>query len=134
MNTGKRLLGAAVLACGLGTANASPPSIEDAFWACDYIATTRGTASAPTETCIAVYEQLKAAKFGGDFEALVAWWQVNKEDAHARMAELMAAEPVAPVTSAPPAEAVPEKPSRVSRLVAATRSYFAELASVFRND
>ena len=133
MITGKRLLAGAVLACCLGTAHASTPSMEDAFWACDYIATTRGTASAPTETCMAVYEQFKAAKFGGDFEALVAWWQANKEDAHARTAELVAAAPVAPVTN-PPAEAVQEKPSRVARLMAVTRSYLGQLASVFRDD
>ena len=134
MTTGKRLRAAAARACALGTAHASEPSsLEDVFWACDYIATTRGTASAPTETCVAVYEAFKAEKFGGDFHALVAWWQVNKADAHARMAELVAAALVAPVISAP-SEVIPEKPSRAARVMAATRMYFAQLAAALRND
>ena len=132
MNTAKRLTGAAALACGLCTAQASaPPSLEEAFWVCDYIATTRGTASAP-ESCEDVYEAFKSASFAGDFEALVAWWQVNKAGAHARVAEIVATAPVAP--AAPVAEGVPAKPSRTARVMAATRAYFTEIAAALRND
>ena len=133
MNTAKRLVGAAALACGLGTAQASaPPSLEEAFWVCDYIATTRGTATAP-ESCEDVYEAFKSASFAGDFEALVAWWQVNKAGAHARVAEIAATAPVAPA-AVPVAEAGPAKPSRTARVMAATRAYFTELAAALRND
>ena len=132
MDTGKRLLAAAALAAGIGAAHAStPPSLEDAFWACDYIATTRGTAEAPA-TCVDAYEEFKLAKFDGDFAALVAWWQENKADAHARMADLVAQAPEAPIVDAPAQAAL--KPSRIARLMAATRAYFEEIAAAMRND
>ena len=35
----------------------------------------------------------RQTKFAGNFDELVAWWQVNKADAHARMAESIAAAP-----------------------------------------
>ena len=132
----RRLIAATAAICILKVAGAETPpqtALQDAFWACDYIATTHGTAAAPGETCAAVYEELKATKFGGNFEELVAYWQSNKAEAHARMAELLASAPVALVARIP-AEAVPDKPSRASRLLAATRTYFAALAAALRND
>jgi hypothetical protein len=128
-----RLLAATALACALGTAHAANDVLEEAFWACDYIATTRGTASAPQETCAVVYEEFKATRFGGDFEELVAWWQVNKVGAHARMERFVAAAPVAAPASAPVAS-IPDRPSRAARVMAATRAYFAELGAALRND
>ena len=133
MNRTTRLLAAAALACALGTGHATNMSLEDAFWACDYIATTRGTAAAPQETCVAVFEELKAAKFGGQFEDLVAWWQVNKVDAHARMEALIGKAPVETAATAPLAS-VPDRPSRAARVMAATRAYLAELGAALRND
>ena len=137
MNIGRRWLAATALACAVGTAQAAAPavqrSLEDAFWACDYIATTHGTAAAAGEACVAAYEEFKAAKFGGNFEELVAWWQLNKADAHARMHELAGAAPVEPVASAP-AEGAAERTSRATRLLAATRAYFSEIAAVLRSD
>ena len=50
--------------------------LERAFWVCEYAATTR--ANADIATCAAVYEAVKQRKFGGDFEALLTWWQQNK--------------------------------------------------------
>jgi hypothetical protein len=132
MNRTTRLLAATALACGLGAAHASDDALVHAFWACDYIATTRGTAAAPSE-CAAAYEELKKTKFGGSFEELVAWWQVNKADAHARMAAFVPAAPVEAMTPAP-ADVVSRKPSRATRLMAATRAYLAELGAALRDD
>src|SRR4051812_48731770 len=36
--------------------------LESAFWACDYLATTRGVDATPVATCGAVYDELKALK------------------------------------------------------------------------
>src|SRR5262245_56695133 len=132
MKTGRHLLVAAALACALSTAQAAAPSLEDAFWACDYIATTRGTAAAPGATCTAVYEEFKARKFDGDFQGLLAWWQANKPEAHARIAESIATIPEHVLSV--PAVALPAKPSRAVRLLAATRAYFSEVAGVLRDD
>lgn len=68
-------------------------NLEDAFWACDYVATTRGTSATPTEFCAAIYDELKAKKFAGDFDKLLAWWQVNKDVAHQKLAGAVAVRP-----------------------------------------
>ena len=132
----RRTLCATLLACSVNAAAAPAPApmLEDAFWACDFIATTRGMAAAPEETCVAVYEEVKATKFDGDFDALVAWWQANKAEAHERIAGMVVATPqtATVAVAAPPADVVPSKPTRRARLLAATRVYFESLASVFR--
>jgi hypothetical protein len=60
--------------------------IEDAFWTCDYVATTRGPVG-DLERCSAVYDALKELKFGGDFGQLVLWWSRHKLAEHARIEE-----------------------------------------------
>jgi hypothetical protein len=60
--------------------------LEGAFWACDYIATTRGTANVDITACTAVYDAMKERKFGGDFDKLLAWWQQNKVVRHDALA------------------------------------------------
>lgn len=119
------------LACALGAAHAQPtPSLEDAFWACDYIATTRGTGAAP-ESCEEIYAELKTVKFDGDFDELLAWWQANKAAAHERIAGMVVAmQPAAPQAGA----AAPERVTRSARLLAATRAYLAEIAAALRSD
>ena len=62
--------------------------VERLFWSCDYVATTRGVDSAPVDVCSAATEELKNAKFGGDFMALLEWWRGNKPLEHARLARL----------------------------------------------
>src|SRR5947208_2103017 len=52
--------------------------LESAFWVCDYVATIGGVDATPIETCSAVYDELKALKFSGDFTELLAWWKDNK--------------------------------------------------------
>ncbi len=77
-------------------ATAEQPSIkalEAEFWACDYAATTGGIAAGHGEACVANYEALKTSKFGGDFAALMAWWQANKGAKH------LVAAPVQPVAT-----------------------------------
>jgi hypothetical protein len=53
---------------------------------CDHAATTRGMDATPVDICSAVYDELKATKFKGDFEQLLIWWQQNKSAEHARLA------------------------------------------------
>lgn len=43
--------------------------------ACKQQAATAGTAA----SCIARYETLKQRKFGSNFNAMLAWWRLNKE-------------------------------------------------------
>jgi hypothetical protein len=60
--------------------------LEKAFWACDYVATTRGVHAAPVAICSAVTDEIKNAKFGGDFEELLKWWQQKKPSEHQKLA------------------------------------------------
>ena len=61
-------------------------ALEDAFWACDYVATTQGIQATPAGTCRYVTEHLKQVKFGGSFAQFLEWWRANKAAAHRRMA------------------------------------------------
>ena len=67
-------------------ATVSTAELEEAFWVCDYVATTRGIDATPTERCRALYAELKDTKFGGDFGLLLAWWQQNKAAEHKKLA------------------------------------------------
>ena len=83
-------VGVAQTASQSGPTQVSTPhatNLEEAFWVCDYLATTRGTSATSTETCAAIYDELKARKFDGDFDKLLAWWQANKGVAHQKLAE-----------------------------------------------
>ena len=60
--------------------------LETAFWACDYVATVQGVEATPIAICSAVYDELKAVKFAGDFGELLHWWKANKAAEHRRMA------------------------------------------------
>jgi hypothetical protein len=60
--------------------------LEKAFWACDYVATVRGVDATPVAVCTAVYDDLKDAKFAGDFRELLEWWKLNKAAEHAKLA------------------------------------------------
>jgi len=56
--------------------------LEDLFWRCDYAATVEIVAANERALCTAVAEQLKQERFGGDFERMLNWWQVNKVIRH----------------------------------------------------
>lgn len=60
--------------------------LENAFWVCDYLATTQGVSD--IETCAAIYDALKQRKFAGDSDRLVVWWRQNKVEQHQRAASL----------------------------------------------
>ena len=72
--------------CLASCATLSVAELEEAFWVCDYVATTRGIDATPTERCRALYAELKDTKFGGDFGLLLAWWQQNKAAEHKKLA------------------------------------------------
>ncbi len=61
--------------------------LEKAFWACDYIATTRGVLAAPVVTCRYVTDELQKEKFGGDYDRMLAWWRQNKVAEHRKLAQ-----------------------------------------------
>jgi hypothetical protein len=63
-----------------------PADLEKAFWICDYTATVAGVQATPIALCTAVWHELKQARFGGSFEDLLAWWQLNKATEHAALA------------------------------------------------
>ena len=56
--------------------------LEKVFWTCDYLGTKQGVDMNTAATCGAATDELKRIKFGGDFERLVAWWQLNKAAEH----------------------------------------------------
>ena len=59
--------------------------LEDLFWRCDYAATVAVVDADEHALCIAVAEQLKVERFGGDFERMLNWWQVNKPIQHRKL-------------------------------------------------
>lgn len=67
-------------------------ALERKFWLCEHAATQSLLDLGTATQCSVVTETLKAQRFGGDFKAMLAWWQANKE---ARLAQ--AAGPARPV-------------------------------------
>jgi hypothetical protein len=87
--------GAGPVVAALGEARAGvfgkgTPDVEQAFWRCDYIGTTKGMQYTPVDLCMAVTEEIKLRKFGGDYDGMLAWWQQNKPAVHREMARLEA--------------------------------------------
>jgi len=80
------LVSTAMLACtlavytGEGRADEAPSiaELENGFWVCDYVATTRGIYATPVEMCSTIMDELLTRKFGGDYEGLLGWWRENK--------------------------------------------------------
>jgi hypothetical protein len=68
------------------TASAGLAELEEAFWVCDYTATTSRAAELDPTACVAVYDAMKERKFGGNFDKLLAWWQQNKVARHHALA------------------------------------------------
>ncbi|HEY2816768.1 MAG TPA: hypothetical protein VGK44_06500 [Casimicrobiaceae bacterium] len=64
----------------------APTNIEKAFWACDYAAATRWVGPDEGAMCGTILEELKKSKFGGDFQAMLEWWQTNKTAEHQALA------------------------------------------------
>lgn len=64
---------------------ASLADLENAFWFCDYVATTEGVVAAPRAACRYVTEEVERRKFDGDFNQFLQWWRDNKATEHARI-------------------------------------------------
>lgn len=71
-------------------------ALERDFWLCERASMRYMLDLGTAAHCSVVYETLKARRFGGDFKALLAWWQANK-DAHVAQA----ADPARPVARTP---------------------------------
>jgi hypothetical protein len=67
--------------------------LERAFWFCDYAATVGSVDSGMAIACSTVTQELKAKKFGGDFDALVSWWRQNKAAEHGALEAAFRAAP-----------------------------------------
>jgi hypothetical protein len=88
-----RLLHLSIVALSLaasGLVHANPPStlseeaLEARFWACDVASTHTVLSAAEGAQCVRWQDELKQRRFGGDFGRLLAWWQANKTEQHAR--------------------------------------------------
>lgn len=71
-------------ACVLPAAAQEPSmqALERAFWQCDHATTTGALDGGAAAQCSVVTEAFKARRFGGDFQALLAWWRANKDAQH----------------------------------------------------
>jgi hypothetical protein len=56
------------------------PSVEmeKAYWDCEFSAVKGQISLDQAAACSEIYEHLKKAKFGGQFEPFLAWWRENK--------------------------------------------------------
>jgi hypothetical protein len=62
------------------------------FWACDYAATAHGILDKEAMMlCTMVSQQVKLAKFDGDFAAMLNWWRENKDPEHKALAAKLGA-------------------------------------------
>ena len=59
-------------------------ALERTFWLCEHAAAQSLLDLGTATQCSVVTEALKARRFGGDFKAMLAWWQANKD---ARLAQ-----------------------------------------------
>jgi|SRR5262245_43649188 len=66
-------------------AGAREVDLEELFWRCDYAATVAVVDPDESALCATVAEQLKVERFGGDFERMLDWWQVNKASRHQKL-------------------------------------------------
>ena len=59
-------------------------TLEDIFWTCDYLATTRGVDSTPMRECAHATRELRRAKFDNSFNRMLDWWREHKPAEHDR--------------------------------------------------
>jgi hypothetical protein len=57
--------------------------LEALHWDCDYMASKQQMDAGDAGICSVVYERIKAEKFGGDFNKMLAWWNQNKSKQYA---------------------------------------------------
>lgn len=70
----------------MGAELMSLAEIERGFWVCDHAATNDRIDGSAAITCGSLTEVLKQRKFGGDFNAMLAWWRQHKEAQHQALA------------------------------------------------
>ena len=78
-----------------GVAEASPPEepvpasphaqLEEIFWQCDYVATTKGIDATPMRECATATRELRRVKFDGSFYRMLDWWREHKAAEHGRI-------------------------------------------------
>jgi hypothetical protein len=61
--------------------------LERSFWVCDHAATVGLLDSGTAIACGSLAEVVKQRKFGGDFNAMLAWWRQHKEAEHRALAK-----------------------------------------------
>jgi hypothetical protein len=54
-------------------------ALERKFWLCEHATTQYLLDPGTAMECSVATETLKAQRFGGDFKAMLAWWQANKD-------------------------------------------------------
>ncbi len=73
------LLGVGALASALRLPDAQ---LENAFWACDAVATQQALPPRGVAQCARFADELKRRRFGGDLEKFQAWHRERKHDEH----------------------------------------------------
>jgi hypothetical protein len=68
--------------------------LEEIFWSCDYVATTRGVDATPAAQCAAATRELRRVKFANSFQAMLAWWRENKPVEHDRQRRARSEQPL----------------------------------------
>jgi hypothetical protein len=61
--------------------------LETLYWDCDYMSSVALLDSTDAAICSAVFERMKAEKFGGDFNKFMQWWKPLKDKEHAKRAK-----------------------------------------------
>ena len=61
-------------------------ALERQFWRCDAAAAQTRLDIATVQICSQVTERLRTLRFGGDLDAMLAWWHANKAAQHAALA------------------------------------------------
>lgn len=99
--------------------------LERQFWLCDHAATRTMFDFASAARCSAATEELRKLRFGGDFQAMLAWWRERKAAEHAALDAAPASDgtaPAAPVQgAAAPRKAAPARGAEPTRGPAPTR-------------
>ena len=60
----------------------SMAALEARFWRCDFEATQSMVDQATAADCSQATEELRMAKFNGDFNAMLDWWRQHRSVAH----------------------------------------------------
>jgi hypothetical protein len=62
-------------------------TVEVEYWNCDYAASTGLLGFSEAAACSAIFEDIKARKFNGNFQEFMKWWNENKQKEHKKRAK-----------------------------------------------